>query len=124
MPNIMSYAGLFREWESLVAACEENADILADINSVKDPLLGILAQARSLKSLQENLEGERQQITQQLRELAEQGREAARRVRGLVKARLGAKSERLPQFGVAPIRKRTRSAKPTEAPPPKEAAQS
>ncbi len=124
MPNITSYAGLFREWESLVAACEENTDLLADISSVKDPLIDILGRARGLKNRQENLEGERRQITQELRELAEQGREAARRVRGLVKARLGAKSERLPQFGVAPIRKRTRSAKPIEVPPPKLPVQS
>ncbi len=94
---------------------------LADINSVKEPLLDILSRAKGLKGRQENLEGERQQITQQLRELADQGREAARRVRGLVKARLGAKSERLPQFGVAPIRKRIRSAKPIEVPPSKDA---
>jgi signal transduction histidine kinase len=122
MATINAYGVLFREWESLVNACQENATALGDVESLRTPLVSILARLKELKSRQENLEGARQQTTQEIRELVEEGREVVRRLRVYAKARLGTRSERLTQFGVAPLRKRgsrkaalTKSA-PTEAP--------
>jgi hypothetical protein len=108
MASKNAYGPVFREFESLDSACLANQDVLPDIESVRAPLAGILTELKALKSLQENLEGERQQTTQRIRVLLDEGKEAVRRVRGFVKARLGTKSERLPQFGIAPIRKRAR----------------
>jgi hypothetical protein len=77
----------------------------------------VLAEARALKNSQENLEGNRQALTQQLKATVERGREAARKLQAFAKIRLGTKSEHLRQFGVAPIRKRPRKLKPTEVKP-------
>lgn len=59
-----------------------------------------------LKNRQEALIGARQEITQRLKVLVKDGQEAARRLRGAVKANLGTKNERLVQFKMAPNRPR------------------
>jgi hypothetical protein len=109
MATKTAYAKLIREGESLQGSCAENKPALEGI----DPLLGELSASldkfKTLKNRQEQMEGSRQETTQLLQQTAEEVREAVRRVRGFVKSRVGTKSERLPQFGIAPIR--TRSAR-------------
>lgn len=106
MPTNTGYAELVAQMESLEAACLENEPLLPGIAPSLEQLTSALQDLKALKALQEQMEGARQEATQQLQQLAENGREAVRRVRGFVKSRLGTKSERLPQFGIAPIRKR------------------
>lgn len=116
MPTNTGYAELIADLESLVAACTENEPLLPGIGPSLEQLSEALADLKTLKVLQEQMEGARQEATQQLKQLAENGREVARRVRGFVKSRLGTKSERLPQFGIAPIRQR-RARVPKPNPP-------
>jgi hypothetical protein len=108
MPTNTAYAKLIREGESLQGSCAENKPALEGIDPLTEKLSTSLDSLKILKTLQEQMEGSRQETTQLLQEAAEQVREAIRRVRGFVKAKIGTKSERLPQFGVAPIRSRTR----------------
>ena len=108
MPTNTGYADLIAEIESLVAACDENEPLLPGIGPSLAQLVTALEDLKTIKGLQEQMEGARQEATQQLQQLAENGREVVRRVRGFVKSRLGTKSERLPQFGIAPIRQRRR----------------
>lgn len=107
MPTNTAYAKLIREGESLQGSCAENKPALEGI----DPLLGgldtSLVNLKVLKTRQEQMEGSRQETTQLLKQAAEEVREAIRRVRGFVKSKVGTKSERLPQFGIAPIRSRS-----------------
>ena len=116
MPTNTSYADLVVSLESLLAACRENEAELPGIGPSLDQLVAALDELKSQKALQEQMEGARQEATQQLKQLAEDCREVARRVRGFVKSRLGTKSERLPQFGIAPIRQR-RARVPAPKPP-------
>ena len=111
-----SYADLIADIESLVAACQENEPLLPGIGPSLAQLVTALENLKGIKAQQEQMEGARQEATQQLQQLAEDGREVARRVRGFVKSRLGTKSERLPQFGIAPIRQR-RARVPAPNPP-------
>lgn len=106
MATHTSYADLIIDMESLIAACTENEPLLLGIAPSLEQLTTALEELRETKALQEQMEGARQEATQQLKQLAENGREVVRRVRGFVKSRLGTKSERLPQFGIAPIRQR------------------
>jgi len=106
MPTNTGYADLIADMESLLAACYENEPVLPGIGPSLEQLSTALADLKTLKVLQEQMEGARQEATQGLKQLAENGREVARRVRGFIKSRLGTKSERLPQFGIAPIRQR------------------
>lgn len=112
MPFLNSYADVIRDWESLLSSCRKNAELLVGMEPVIGPLDQILLQMRELKSQQEQLEGTRKVTTQQLKQLREQGYEAARRVRSFVRSQLGTKNEHLGQFKVAPIRPKRRVTKP------------
>lgn len=121
MSLINAQGRIFREWEGLLSACEVHGSLLPNVQPLMEALAGILDQARGVKKKQEEYEGRRQAATQQLTELIDNGQEAARRLRGFVKAQLGTKNELLVQFGAAPIRRPVRSArKPGEpgTPPP------
>lgn len=119
MPKITAFAKVFRDWEGLVGACIQNAALLLGIDGILTLLQANLAEARQLKIQQEDLEGRRKALTQRLGVVVEEGRDNARKLRGLVLSQLGPKSEQLTQFGVTPIRKGSRKAKTTtETPAP------
>lgn len=107
------------DWEGLVAAGRKNVAQMPDIETVLAPLQGVIDEIKVLKVHQKDLEGNRQATTQKLKELRLRGVEEARRLRDYVRSRLGSKNEHLVQFGVVPIRRRSRS-KPSELPPPEE----
>jgi hypothetical protein len=112
----MSQADEMFDWEGLVAAGRKNAGQLPEIETVLAPLQGVIEEVKTLKVQQKDLEGNRQAATQRLKELRLRGVEEARRLRDYIRSRLGSKNV---QFGVAPIRRRSRKAK-TELPPPEE----
>jgi hypothetical protein len=119
MPQIKSFADLIRDWDKLLAACQDNAAALASIEPQRLALENLLAQGREMKNRQDALAAQKQLATQELEALKEQGKEAARRLRGAVKSLLGSRSELLVQFNVAPLRKRGPRklfVKPPEAP--------
>ena len=76
----------------------------------------ILDEAREIKIQQEDLAGRRQAATQRLNVVVDEGRETARKLRALVIAELGTRSEQLPQFGITPNRKGSRKTKTVEVP--------
>jgi hypothetical protein len=106
MPPIKSFADLVRDWEKLLAACLDNAVILASLEPLRLVLEGLLGEGRELKNRQDALAAQKQLATQELEALKEEGKEAARRLRGAVKSLLGTRSELLVQFNMAPLRKR------------------
>lgn len=108
MSDKSSYADTTHDWENLLTACAENGALLANFGHFVTPVSDLLAEARRLKAVQVQAEGTRQETTQKIQETLARGREAARRLRSVVRGQLGSKSERLPQFGVAPIRSRPR----------------
>lgn len=116
MPKLTKYADVFRDWEALIGACDQNEGILPDIAAFKEDLTAVMQEAKAMKLHQENLEGNRRAATQRLKEIVERGRESKRKLQGFVKIRLGSKSEHLLQFGIAPIRRRSRRA-PVVKPP-------
>lgn len=115
----MSQADEMFDWEGLVAAGRKNEAQLPNIETVVAPLQGVIDEVKTLKVQQKDLEGNRQAATQRLKELRLRGVEEARRLRDYIRSRLGSKNEQLVQFGVAPIRRRSRKSK-IELPPPEE----
>jgi hypothetical protein len=118
-----SFADTSLDWESLQAACLANARELSAVEPFAQALSAIQTEVRETKALQEDLEGKRQGTTQRLNEAVKRGEEAARRLRGYVKARIGTNTEFLVQFGIAPIRPlkgRRKSPAPPVPPPPAE----
>ncbi len=120
MKSIRSFADVVRDWEELLEAVNDNAEVLAPASSQQQALEASLAALRAKRTQQASCTANRQKATQDLHGLIRQGNENARRLRGIVKALFGTTSEQLVQFRVAPIRSR-RSSKSTE-PVPAEAA--
>jgi len=118
MPNVNSFADLFRDWDQLLLAFGDSADVLAPAEPQRADLQKTLGTLRDLKARQESHTAARQQMTQEVTDIVQQGREEARRLRGMVKGLMGTKNERLVQFKVAPIRSRSRKIQKPASPPP------
>jgi hypothetical protein len=120
MPNTSSYADVIRDWQVVLAAVADHASTMPEAEELRAALEKHMAETVALKAQQDAAKANRQQRTQDLRKMLDEGRELAMRLRGFAKARIGPKSEQISQFGVAPLRKRGRqAAKPQEVPPPK-----
>ena len=123
MASMNSYADIVLDWENILAACRDNAELLAAAEALRAALERLLATARELNSRKESAIGLKQQLTQELLRTLEEGKEVARRLRGAAKAQLGTKNERLVQFKARPIRDRKgrrstkKTPKPQETPP-------
>lgn len=118
MPNINSFADLVLDQERLLLAFDDNAEELAPAEPQRNAVAINLDRLRDLKARQDSFGAQRQQTTQDLLALMDKTREDARRLRGMVKGLLGTRNERLVQFQVAPVRRRSRSTVQTEVPPP------
>ncbi len=106
MASINGYPDIVVDWRSVLSAYDHHTELMAAAAEDRDLLQRLLANAERLKSLQDQLQGERQRATQQLNETFKQGKEAAMRIRSLARSKLGPKNEQLVQFGVAPVRPR------------------
>jgi hypothetical protein len=122
MATINSFAEVMLAWEKILIACADNATELTAAEPQRAALEAALKEARDLKGQQDSHQAVKQRTRQQLKKALEDGREAARRLQGVVKGNLGTDNERLVQFNIPPRRKRPRKAKttppPTSTPPP------
>jgi chromosome segregation ATPase len=116
MASKNAFADIIRDWDNLLAACKDNGETLQAAEPQRAEMEKLTNLVRDLKDRQESLTAARQEVTQKLTQAVLDGREAARRLRGAVKANLGTKTERLVQFKVAPNRPRG-PRKPKTAPP-------
>ncbi len=117
MPNTNTYTDAVTDWQRLLAAVEDNLQSLPDILAEKTALEQALLEARSVKAEQDAYTASRQEATQNLNMVLDTGRDLAMRIRAAAKHRIGARSERLVQFGIAPLRRRARR-NPQPVPPP------
>jgi hypothetical protein len=121
-----SFADVMLEWKKILAACADNAAALTSAEPQRLVVEKMLKDVEELKALQDSHQAAKQSIRQQLGLLVHDGREAARRLKGAVKANLGTSNELLIQFNIRPIRKRgSRKAKrlPASKPPAESAPQ-
>lgn len=116
MPMRTAHADIFRDWDSVLGACTQNASLVPGVEALKADLEGLLAQFKDLKIQQETLEGQRRAVTQKMDKTIEDGREAARKVRAFAVVHLGSDNKALSQFGVTPRGFRKKKAPGT--PPP------
>lgn len=116
MPIASSYPDVVHDLEALLTATEEHAASLPTVEPHRVALSNQLDEIKSIKARQDSAQATRQQSTQDLKAAVIRGRELGIRLRGAVKADVGPKSELLVRFGIAPIRRRVRRAKPVEPP--------
>ena len=115
MPSPTSQADIVVDAKGLLEAIQRNPELQPSIEEERKELEQSLAEVRGLKARQQELTALRQEATQLLLKALARAKEAALRVRAVVKGKIGPRSERLVHFNVAPLRKRTR--KPVEKPP-------
>lgn len=117
MPNISSFADIIRDWEQVLAAVQERADRLPNVEPHRLAVERFLAQAREAKARQESHIAQKQKASQDLQKIVTEGRKAVSLLRVVVKGNMGLETEDLVQFGIAPVRER-RKRKPPEVEPP------
>jgi hypothetical protein len=99
-----SFADVISQWQKLLAACADNAPVLTAAEPQRLEVEKMLKSVMDLKAVQDSHRAAKQETRQQLDQALADGREAARRLRGAVKANLGTATERLVQFNIKPIR--------------------
>lgn len=104
-----SIADLMVDWETLLATVRASAANLPGLEAFISPLEKLLADAKELSVRVETSKGLKQQESQQRRALLEEGKNLTSRIRAALKAHFGLQNERLVEFGVRPIRSRSRS---------------
>jgi hypothetical protein len=111
MPHLTALAKVLRNWDALIAGCDLNPDLLPGVEPLRDVLKELYDLVTELKHEQEDLNGQRKERTQLLRQGVDDGEEAARQVRNFIKIRLGSRNARLTQFGIMPLPERKRRVK-------------
>lgn len=124
MPGPKNHSEIIVDAEKLLAAVTNNPDLLSNIEEYRAPLELALTDIKSLLFLQQKLRGDRQKATQDLQEALRRTKDLTIQLRGVIRAKVGIRSEKLVEFRVAPLRKRTRKSKPLdpEVKPPVEPA--
>lgn len=122
MSAAQAFAQEMDDWEALRLAAHDNAPNLPDAQRALTAFEDILVKVQEMKARQRSLTATRQETTQLLNKLKVEARDLAIRLQAVVKCNLGPKNERLVQFKIAPLRKRTRKSKsdgePGTTPPP------
>ena len=94
--------------EGLLEAVNRIPELQPKVQEERQEVEESLTDVKSLKARQEDLTAQRQEVTQKLTAALVRLREAGMHLRALVRAKLGLRNERLVQFNVAPLRKRSR----------------
>jgi hypothetical protein len=113
-----SLADIIVDGETLLAALDANPVLLPNIEDARAPLELSLAEIKSLTFRERTLTGDRQQAVQDRRAAVLRSRDQSRVLRDFIRSKLGARSEKLVEFRVQPLRKRKGRKAPAETPPP------
>lgn len=104
--RVNSQADMHQHWTGLLDATEKNPELQQLVEVDYQTLKQFLIDMQSLKAQQIDLGAQRQEVTQKLKAVLNQGNEVAMRIRAMARAKLGLRSERLVHFSVAPLRRR------------------
>jgi hypothetical protein len=111
-----AYGVTVLEIETVLGAVAEHEAVLSHVRSEHQALQQVLGRIQQLKAEQESHRAARQVATQRLNEAIAESRLLVEALRDTAKSKIGRRSERLVQFGVAPQRRR--SARKAAAPKP------
>lgn len=112
MSKANSHADIMADWNELLEAIQSNPDLQPLVDGDRQSLAQSLTTLQGLKARQNELQGLRQEVTQQMAAEIAKGKETAIKIRSMTRGKIGPKNERLVHFKIAPLRKRPR--KPTD----------
>ena len=108
MPSVNAQADVVLDWKGLLDSVTTSPDLRPLVEAECQTLEKNLTEFLSLKARQEELTAQRQETTQQLKEVMARGREVAVGIRSVLRGKVGPWNERVVQFRIAPIRRRSR----------------
>jgi len=120
MSEISSFADFLADWDLLLKGVSNNQNndpTLPSLTGLVTPLEGILEEGKDQEADKAAARAQLSHGAKRTRALVAEGRAAASRLRFALKAHYGGHSEKLVEFGVAPLRKR-RAPQPADPPPP------
>jgi hypothetical protein len=115
MPNKASQAEVITGAEQLIAATHVNKDQLSSLEKHRAPLVQTLAEIKALKTLQKTLTADKQKTSQDLQAAIDRLREQVIFLRTAIRGEMGPRTEKLVEYGIAPLRRKRRT-KPAEVP--------
>jgi hypothetical protein len=115
MSESKSYAEVVIVWEEILAAVERNIGDLPQLEIPRQRLQSMLTQIKAFAAEQATFTASRQEATNRVYFLLAQGRKLVTVLRTAVREHYGNRSEKLAEFGLQPLR--TRSRRPTDENP-------
>ena len=117
MSEITAFNDFLGDWDGLITAVRDNEETLPDQEGLVTPLESLLREGRRLNVDKAAARAQLSAGAKRTRALVPEGRAAASRLRSALKVHFGGHSEKLVEFGIAPLRTR-RLRQPTDPPPP------
>jgi hypothetical protein len=112
-----SYGATVQGWKTLGGGLETNVGDNPNLEDHRLMLADLAEKADALLAQRNALEAEKQAVTRELQTILVQGRRVASLLRAGMKLRYGNRSEKLIEFGLRPLRRRSRKPKDGEPAP-------
>lgn len=111
-----NFANTVLDLEQLRESIVKNLPQMPGVEKFLAPLDAALAKIRTLNTTRNTLIADKQKVTQDLKAAVTEAQNLAIDARAVIRGEVGSRSEKLVEFGVAPLRRRSRKAKPVEEP--------
>ena len=111
MPN-QSYSDVTTDAEQILTSTSANPDLQPIAEKHGPPIEETLKQIKTLKALQKTLTADKQKVTQDLQAALKHLKELLIFLRAAIRGEVGPRTEKLVEYGITPLRKPGRKAKP------------
>ncbi|HEY2740385.1 MAG TPA: hypothetical protein VGK45_18380 [Thermoanaerobaculia bacterium] len=119
MAQDQSYSEMLGIWQRLLEAFVANTGDLGHLEVPRAKLATLYSKAVDITTQQAAFKASKQESSQQIKQIAADGRRLATLLRSGVKEHYGPKAEKLTEFGVQPFRgRKAKDPAPTPAPAP------
>ncbi len=115
MPN-HAYSDVTTDAEQILTSTAANPDLQPIVQKHRPPIDETLTHIKSLKALQKTLTADKQRATQELQAALKRLTEQLIFLRAAIRGEVGPRTEKLVEYGIVPLRKPGRKAKPAGEP--------
>ena len=110
------FADTLLDLEQLRESINKHLTLVPGVERFLAPLDAALTTIRALNTTRNTLIADKQKVTQDLKAAVVAVRSLVIDARAIIRGEVGARSEKLVEFGVAPLRRHSRKPKPVEDP--------
>jgi hypothetical protein len=108
-----NFANNLLDLEQLRESIAEHLALVPGVERFLKPLDTVLTNIRTLSTVRNTLTADKQKVTQDLKASMAEAKNLAIDARAIIRGQVGSRSEKLVQFGIAPLRQRGRKSKPS-----------